>query len=261
MRIGAMTNPYKELLPQIHWIGKNGFDYVDLAVEPPEADIRNLAPREIADAAAAHDLSIVVHTSPYLPLASRHASSRRAAWKELDDAIRLADALGSSLVTLHYLGGPVFYSLRKIASFYADMLNHLQPAAKAAGIKVAIENNTGNPSEVSILREIFTLAPEAGLLLDLGHTHLKAPAGNAAAFLHDPIIGKRLVHVHISDNNGASDLHLPLGAARNGIDWKRMIDLLRRHPYDGTITVEVFAPDPDYLLLSRDKLARWWQET
>jgi predicted DNA-binding WGR domain protein len=30
--------------------------------------------------------------------------------------------------------------------------------------------------------------------------------------------------------------------------------------YDGTNTLEVFAPQKEYLLLSRDLLRRWWAE-
>ena len=260
MQIGAMTNPYQETLQQIHWIGKHGFDYVDLAVEPPAADFGNIDCKKIINATAAYDLSVVVHTSPYLPLASRHPSSRRAAWKEVLSAIELADTLGSPLVTLHYLGAPAFYSFKQTAEIYGALLNHLQPAAEAAGVTVAIENLTGNSREVSTLREIFRLAPEARLLLDLGHTHLATPKNNAEGFLADPVIGEKLCHVHISDNNGTEDLHLPLGSSRNGIDWKKMIPLLRHHPYDGRITIEVFSPDRDYLLISRDKLTKWWED-
>jgi hypothetical protein len=35
---------------------------------------------------------------------------------------------------------------------------------------------------------------------------------------------------------------------------------LRATGYDGTITLEVFAPQQEYLLLSRDLLRRWWGE-
>lgn len=95
MEIGAMTNPYKDLLPQIHWIGSHGFDYVDLAVEPPLARLSAIDRPEVLEAAGRYDLGIVVHTSPYLPLASRHRTIRRAAWAELAAAIALATDLRS----------------------------------------------------------------------------------------------------------------------------------------------------------------------
>ena len=41
---------------------------------------------------------------------------------------------------------------------------------------------------------------------------------------------------------------------------KRLIRLLKQSGYDGTITLEVFATDRDYLLWSAEKVRRWWAE-
>jgi sugar phosphate isomerase/epimerase len=54
---------------------------------------------------------------------------------------------------------------------------------------------------------------------------------------------------------------LPLGAAsRSTTDWPQHVNKLKRTGYDGTITLEVFSPQKEYLLLSRDLLRRWWAE-
>lgn len=260
MQIGAMTNPYKDLLPQIHWIGRHGFDYVDLAVEPPGANARDLKSREILNAAAPYQLDIVVHTSPYLPLASRHTETRQAAWSELLHSVDLAVALNSRLVTIHYLGAPAFFSPEQTIGTYARLLDFLIRPARKAGVMIAIENSPANQGEAVLFREIFRQVPDARLLLDVGHTHLNTAKDSTDDFLADPILGARLAHVHISDNNGLGDLHLPPGSVRNGIDWPETIRRLRSHPYDGRITPEVFSPDPAYLLMTRDRLLAWWGE-
>lgn len=126
-------------------------------------------------------------------------------------------------------------------------------------MRVAIENSPANRDEVSIFREIFRQVPDARLLLDVGHTHLGAAGNRAGDFLDDPVLGSRLAHVHVSDNNGVGDLHLPPGSVRNGMDWQETVRMVRNHPYDGRITLEVFSPDPEYLLLSRKKLIQWWE--
>jgi sugar phosphate isomerase/epimerase len=67
--------------------------------------------------------------------------------------------------------------------------------------------------------------------------------------------------VHLSDNDGTADQHLPLGSVpRSRIDWQEHISKLKAIGYDGTITLEVFSPQREYLLLSRDLLVKWWHD-
>jgi sugar phosphate isomerase/epimerase len=69
------------------------------------------------------------------------------------------------------------------------------------------------------------------------------------------------LHVHLSDNDGTADQHLPLGAVpRSKTNWPEHIGKLKATGYGGTITLEVFSPCREYLLLSRDLLRRWWDE-
>ena len=37
MKIGAPTHPRKDLVKEIEWIGRNGFDFVDLFLEEDKA--------------------------------------------------------------------------------------------------------------------------------------------------------------------------------------------------------------------------------
>jgi hypothetical protein len=53
---------------------------------------------------------------------------------------------------------------------------------------------------------------------------------------------------------GGDDLHLPLGAGL--IDIPRCIRALQEIDYDGSITLEVFTPNREYLSYSRDVLHR-----
>jgi len=66
-----------------------------------------------------------------------------------------------------------------------------------------------------------------------------------------------LKHVHLSDNKGSEDLHLPMGVGN--IDWKKILKILKKY-YRGTITLEVFSKDKDYALLSKEKLKRLWEK-
>jgi sugar phosphate isomerase/epimerase len=95
--------------------------------------------------------------------------------------------------------------------------------------------------------------------LDSGHAKLERGHDRWDEYLAR--LGAKLLHVHLSDNDGTADQHLPLGAApRSRTAWPQHIKKLKATGYDGTITLEVFAPHKEYLLLSRDLLRRWWAE-
>src|SRR6516165_4521479 len=83
---------------------------------------------------------------------------------------------------------------------------------------------------------------------------LEPPAADPAAVRAAPDrLGPKLLHVHLSENDGTADQHLPLGAApRSTTSWPEHVKKLKAIGYDGTITLEVFAPRKEYLLLSRD---------
>jgi hypothetical protein len=56
-----------------------------------------------------------------------------------------------------------------------------------------------------------------------------------------------------------ADQHLPLRAApRRTTNWPGHMTKLQATGDDGTITLEVFSPQREDLLLSRDLLRGWW---
>jgi sugar phosphate isomerase/epimerase len=254
-----MTNPGLDLMPQIHWIGRNGFDYVDLALEPPRADHGDVDSEALLEALKENRLGIIVHTSPYLPVANPHAAIREAARQEMIHALHFAEKVGSRLLTNHYLGGPSLVEKKAVKGFYIRMLEELCEAAENTGVRIAFENSPGNQDEPLVFREIFQQVSGAGLLLDLGHTHIHTRRDTVSDFLADEVVGMRLRHVHVSDNNGREDLHLPLGSVRGGVNWQETIDLLKGHGYDGTVTLEIFSPDRRDLLASRERFRQWWE--
>jgi sugar phosphate isomerase/epimerase len=264
MQLGVMTNPRMDLIPQIRWIGENSFDFVDLAVEPPMADVSELNRKELAGILSSQKLGVIIHTSPFLPLASMHRGAREAAYAELLQDMELAHQCNSRLMTLHYVGKPDPFTYEEGLDLYTRLLSSLCQAAKGTSLSIAIENSPlKNPEEFRFFQDVFRLVPDIHLLLDVGHAHIlasKSDLGSVKDFLQDPTLGARLSHIHISDNDGTFDGHLPLGSVRRGIDWPDVARLLRNHRYDDTITLEVFSPDRDFLLLSRQKFLRWWRQ-
>jgi sugar phosphate isomerase/epimerase len=66
----------------------------------------------------------------------------------------------------------------------------------------------------------------------------------------------RLIHIHIHDNHGELDEHLPLGSGI--IDFKKVVKWLKDAGYNRTITFEVFTSYKD-AVGSREYFRRLWE--
>jgi hypothetical protein len=117
-----------------------------------------------------------------------------------------------------------------------------------------IEEDFVRFSAVFLLGPLFAF-PSPGVI---GHANLIVPFNTTEEILSK--YGSRLRHVHLHDNKGGhADLHLPLGAGN--VDVRRSIRALQATGFDGTITLEVFTPDRNHFIYSRDLLRKVWQES
>ncbi|MBX3053706.1 MAG: sugar phosphate isomerase/epimerase [Caldilineaceae bacterium] len=257
MQIGAMNDPHRQLLNEIEWFAANGFDYMDLTIEAPGAAPELTDWRQIASAIEESGLGVVCHTAPYLPIHNPSPLVRQAALDELRRSIDVAQVVGAPLCTMHFMGWPAYLTDAQGYEFYRQMLEILVRHGKEKGVAVAMENSPDNRHQHKYFREIFQRVPDLKLLLDIGHAHLATAKTLSREYLFS--LNDRLAHVHISDNNGVEDLHLPFGAAiSGGMDLAANLRALRSFRYDGTITVEVFG-DRRWLLASVAQLREEWE--
>lgn len=254
MLIGAMNDPSRDLFDQIRWIGEGGLEFLDLTLEPPGAPSWKINPPSVCDALKQYNLRVVGHTAPYLPLASPIEELRQAAILELGRCIGVFKAVGAHWMNVHPSLAPV--ADRKCAvALMIESLKETLALARNSGIGLMIENAPGQFNTAEQLGELLGPLPELGLHLDLGHTNLMTPVNT----VHDVLAvhSSRVKHVHLHDNKGGIlDLHLPLGVGN--IDLQGAVGALKSTGYDGTITLEVFSPDRNYLFYSRDVLRRLW---
>ncbi len=257
MKIGVMNDPRRPVLDEIRWIGEHGFHYVDLTVEAPQADPDTLPVSEVARLLGDLGLGVVVHAAPYLPIDNPSPLVRRAALDEMYRTLDIAARLGASLMTVHFIGWPEYLTEAQGYELYRQLCESLCKRGTAQGVRVALENSPRNRHQLKYFREIFARVPDLGLLLDVGHANVNVAKHMTREYLF--ALADRLVHVHLSDNDGTDDEHLPFVAPRRGaVDWPRVIGDLRTFGYDGTITLEVFSEDRAYLLRCREQLLQWW---
>lgn len=256
MKIGAMNNPVGNLLREIQWIGENGFDFVDLTLEPPGAHAVKVNTDAIGELFDKYNLDVVGHTAYYLPIASPYPSLCEVALKELRHCFEVFQALGVRGVSVHadesIVG--IFHKDRAVIR-NIKAIKRITEEAKQYGLKLMVENTIKLFNSIEELQMLFDAVRDARLHLDVGHANLNTEKNKTEEFLER--FSDRLDHVHLSDNKGGSvDLHLPLGAGL--ISWDKIVQVLKRFKYDGTITLEVFSRDKRYLLASREKLLELW---
>ena len=256
MRLGTMNDPHRSLLDEIAWIAEQGFDFVDLRLEAPHAALESTPWREVRASLVDKNLDVVAHAASYLPLANPSPLVRQAALDEMRRSIDAAQGLGASLCTLRFVGWPPHLSEAEGYEFCRQLFGVLIEHGRARGVEVVLENGPDNRHQLKWFRQIFHRLPDLKLLLDVGHCNL-APTNNLARdYLF--ALGDRLAHVHLSDNDGTRDEHLPFGVPPSGgIDLARTLRDLQSFRYDGTITLQIEG-DRRWLLACAELVHKAW---
>ncbi len=230
-----------------------GLGGVELRADPRAAHPTELPPaarRRLRGRLKALGLWSTVHAPIYgVNLASPIPTLASASLRETVATVDLAADLESDLVVIHpghvdedylSLDGEKDLAWRRFLFAVGVVLSR----ARRRGTKVVLENKqhgrgwdmVHTSTEHARALDEF---PELGACLDLGHLHTTG---------EDPVayvtaLGERLVHVHLHDNRGARDEHLPLG--RGSVDWHEAFAALTGAGYRGRIVLEI--PDPQGL--------------
>jgi sugar phosphate isomerase/epimerase len=111
--------------------------------------------------------------------------------------------------------------------------------------QLIIENRVGDFVNTSdgVLKLIEDAGePNAGCLLDIAHTH----ATKEHLELVIPKLKKRLLYVHLADNDGTHPFHLPAG--RGNIDFTAVFRTLKSIGYDSYVNVDYGGVPSDEIL-------------
>jgi len=161
--------------------------------------------------------------------------------------IDFAAALEARVITLHFWLDQRFID-KPIIEEKLTILETMMNLVQKKRIKLCLENLSERPSD---FEKAFSLFPELGLTLDIGHGELLSPRNTSYSFIES--YPERISHIHIHDNRGGTspedDLHLPLG--EGSIAFKPILSALCRTGYNKTITLELA---PDILIQEKEKL-------
>jgi len=111
----------------------------------------------------------------------------------------------------------------------------------ARDMQIGIENGgPGTCRGEDFLELKGAIRGEWGLLLDVGHANIHINTGMVEAKTMEDYIQNLpvpVIDVHISDNDGAHDQHLPPGSGK--IDFFSLISALKRQDYPGSFVFEI----------------------
>ena len=252
MKIGAPNHPGKNLLKEIEWIGKKGFDFLDLYLEEDKSIPSKIDVIKVKYLLKKYNLGITGHTEWYLPTGSPIKLIRDAAIKEIERYLQIFSKLDVKYVTIHANWCKGLFSADEAINFQVYTLNKIVEKAKKYDIKIMLEPIDTEYDSIKNISKILNKVNGLYLHLDIGHANVsKDKIEKWIKKFH-----KKIVHVHLHDNHGKKDEHLSMG--KGNIKWKKVLKVLKKY-YNNTITLEVFEKNKKYLILSKNKLKKIWK--
>ncbi len=193
----------------------------------------------LKDLGVSYGLKYSIHSpASDMNIASPSKPMLKAMLRRMEKSIACASVLEAYVWVFHpgmKTGISMFYPGRD----WLQNLKTVRSLVKIAGnynVKIAIENvPEPYPFLVTSVEDFARFFAEAnedvGLVLDVGHANIN---GQIERFL--ATFGTRIVHMHLSDNNGKDDQHLGIG--RGAINWERTAELMKKTSYERTAVVE-----------------------
>ena len=163
--------------------------------------------------------------------------------------IEAAARLGVDYAVMHPNTTTVRRSGYNRLTEYDSVMAHLAPFAEKAakvGVRLAVENMRPVPREIPVHRycadpvELCEIADALGIGVcwDFGHAHIAGlKQSEALAY-----VGKRLKVLHVNDNVGWGDDHVPPFCGT--LDWKDAMQGLSAVGFDGLFNYEIACRQP-----------------
>ena len=250
----------------------HGFKWIDISGSSPENFPETFDPVRMENLRARleeYGLGCGIHTASYVNTAEIFGTLRKGVVGHLKEFIDLARGIGARYLIIHC--GVYFRQFRpRVEECLVQTLKEATAYAERRGIPLLIENMNripqtlaGKPWDLSFeqpevsylgvtveeLAEVYSKvnSPVLGFSLNVAHTHLLA--GDSLPFLE--AFGDKLGNVQISDNNGITDEHLPVGEGR--VDFISLVRQLKTMNYQGTLSLSVAK---DRVLECKDRLIK-----
>lgn len=213
-------------------------------IEVADSGNHSLNPRRVErleELRSSYDIEYSIH-APYADtnLAADDDLIREWVLKRIRASIRFTSELNAECLVVHpgWTTATERFSRGRSWELNLRSLHWLMRYAGDYGVECLLEN-VPNPTPYLLVSvddfELFEeeMRPPMNYVLDIAHAHLQEEE-----YLFIEKFGPKIKHVHVSDNMGSLDQHLPIG--EGNIDWGRVIDSLDDAGFDGWIVIESY---------------------
>lgn len=245
LRTGFTIGPGIDVEDGTRWAADRGFDHVELLFDGPFARERLERRDDLAAYFEGASVDLVVHLPFALDIGSPFTPVREGAIAELVAGLDLARELGAEKAVFHSSSNAwdLGWSDDELRGFVRDSTREVSEAARERGIEPCAENVIDGPYDVTGFSALLE-ATDVSMTFDAGHARLAGfDAEASAAFLETH--RERVSHVHLSDNRGGGDEHLPVGMGT--IDFSVVLAPLLESGWEGSMTHEVGTTDLSYV--------------
>ncbi len=257
MQYGAMNFPIKPIIEELADIAALGFDYLELTMDPPRAHYTSVRQQRQAIVNHLHSrhMTVICHLPTFVSTADLTDSIRQASVQEMFHSLEVAVELGARKVVLHpgHIGGLGIYVIETALAHANNSLAAIIDRAQTLGLCVCLENMFPRCRafvEPDDFVDIMHRFPNLKLTLDTGHANIGSKNGKRILeFIAK--FGHRIGHLHLSDNFGERDDHMPLGSGV--IDFEKIVRAIKHCGYNDTATLEIFSEDRQELVQSRKR--------
>ncbi len=168
----------------------------------------------------------------WLYLSSSDKQKRKEAVSKNLEIIALMSEFNSTILVIHFdleEGTAIPFAFDN----FRKSIDELLCRSSQKGIRIAVENTNEYTTSGRLMDFIKNYKSEdVGICLDLGHTNMYETPCDAIK-----ICSERLIHTHLSDNDGKEDLHLVPG--KGNIDWKKVTKTASATGYKGVLMLEI----------------------
>ncbi|NOR39331.1 MAG: TIM barrel protein [Candidatus Thorarchaeota archaeon] len=223
-----------------------GMSYVEIQTEhpytPSEMDRKRV--KEVRELADTYGFDIILHGPLFdTNLSSLKECIRNASVKFTQECVELASRLNADLLVVHtgsFPGDLPSSLMSKARDQLHSSLSELTKIAVNSNVIIGLENKQKTEDRELVLYpnehlKIVEAFRDQGIraVLDIGHAHTAScDLADYARLLNDLII-----ELHLHDNNGISDDHLPLGAGT--INFESFFETVRSIGFAGPTILEL----------------------
>ncbi len=263
IRIGNQTAFSADTIEEpFHYAIENGFDTFEWFPDKNQTgqgwyveDMDSERCSFIKKTGREHDITLSVHAS--LLANPLDMETHGIIMKE----IKFAEEIGAGLINIHL-------SVHRGIKSYVQSIIPILKQIKKTGIKISFENTPlTTPEDFNCF---FTLLQDmdigekgsVGMCFDVGHANLcSATHNDYLGFIDRLNTCVPIIHVHMHENYGDYDAHLPMfsgpaGANREGI--RVLLQRLKKSKFSGAIILEQWPETRSLLNNARDGLMDLW---